>query len=283
MTAKALVDLHVHSHISDGSDSINELLHKAHEKRIQTLSIVDHDTTASYSLAQEKAQELNINLIPGIEISSFDFKRNRKVHVLGYNYQLDAPHIRAITQPLQEKRNAHSIKQIEALQSAGINIQLEEVNNIAQDSTVIYKQHIMDAITDFDYNSTEYKQLYRRLFKNDGPAAGDIEYIDYKDAIRAIKQDQGVAVIAHPGQLDSYDAIEEAIALGLDGVELYHPDHTLADIKKVLSIAERHNLLLTGGSDYHGSYGERVNMGLYEHLLNLNLSDETLISKVKEN
>lgn len=273
MTAKNLVDLHVHSRISDGSDSIDELLHKAHEQHIQMLSIVDHDTTDSYALAYEKAQALNIKLIPGIEISSFDFKRNRKVHVLGYNYDLEAQHIRAITEPLQAKRHAHSIKQVEALQDAGINVQLEEISNIARNSTVIYKQHIMDAITNFDYDSAEYKQLYRKLFKNDGPAAGDIEYIDYKDAIRAIKQDHGIAVIAHPGQLDSYNAIEESIALGLDGIELYHPDHTLEDIKKVIAIAERYQLLLTGGSDYHGSYGESVNMGVYEHLLDLNFSD----------
>ncbi|WP_353626267.1 hypothetical protein [Bacillus sp. JCM 19041] len=89
----------------------------------------------------------------------------------------------------------------------------------------------------------------------------DIEYADVYDAIRAIKKDGGLAVIAHPGQLDSYNLIPELIDAGLDGLERNHPDHDRYDHKKIEQLAREYGLLLTGGSDYHGSFGAPVQIG----------------------
>jgi Predicted metal-dependent phosphoesterases (PHP family) len=88
------IDLHVHSSFSDGKDSVNKVLDLAKERDVKMLSFVDHDTNLTYNEALPYAKRLGIDLIPGIEISAYDFKRRRKVHVLGYNYDLDATNIK---------------------------------------------------------------------------------------------------------------------------------------------------------------------------------------------
>jgi len=106
------------------------------------------------------------------------------------------------------------------------------------------------------YTDGIYGPLYRQLFKGGGIADREIEYVDVFDALRAIKTDGGRAVLAHPGQLDSYELAVELIAEGLDGVELYHESHSISDHTRIFELARRYpHLLLTGGSDDHGLFG----------------------------
>ncbi|AKG73561.1 PHP domain-containing protein [Salinicoccus halodurans] len=262
-----LIDLHVHSSLSDGSDSYRKVLEVAKEKDVAVLSFVDHDITATYRPASRVAGEFGIKLIPGIEISAYDFKRNRKVHVLGYDYDLNAENIHELTKPLLRRRHAHSLRQIEQIRAFGVDVDVERIASRLGGAQTIYKQHIMEEITDAPFTSEEYQNLYRKLFKGDGPAAGDIRYIDVKDAIRAVKADGGFAVIAHPGQLDSYAMIEECVEIGIDGIEQFHPDHTAEDFERVQALADRFDLFTTGGSDYHGHFGAKVDVGIDKNLL----------------
>lgn len=261
-------DLHVHSNHSDGADSVETVIEKAQAAGVGMLSFVDHDITETYEAASPAAKEAGVDLIPGIEISAYDFRRDRKVHVLGYNYDLEAPHIKALTAPLLERRHAHSLRQIECINAAGCKVDLDAVAEIAAPSRVIYKQHIMRYLTDNDHQSEAYQHLYKSLFKGGGPAAGDIEYIDALDALHAIRADGGLAIIAHPGQLDSYDLIEENID-HIDGLELLHPDHASEDLERITQLADGHGLMMTGGSDYHGSFGATVGIGVEAGLLRI--------------
>lgn len=262
-----LVDLHVHSSLSDGSDSYRKVLEVAKENDVEVLSFVDHDITSTFRPAARIANEFGIRLIPGIEISAYDFARRRKVHVLGYNYALEAKNIHRLTKPLLSRRHAHSLRQIEQIKDYGIDIDIERIKSRRGSAQTIYKQHIMEEVTDARFESGEYQEQYKTLFKGKGPAAGDIEYIDVKDAIRAIKADNGLVVIAHPGQLDSYDMIEECVDIGIDGIEQFHPDHRMEDFERVGQLAERFDLFTTGGSDYHGHFGAKVNVGIDKSLL----------------
>ncbi|MEK5104836.1 PHP domain-containing protein [Cytobacillus sp. FSL M8-0252] len=268
-------DLHVHSGFSDGADSIQVVMEKAAATGITHISIVDHDTVKGQGEALTWAETYQIQLIPGIEISAFDFKRNRKVHVLGYHYDANKGHILALCNEVLKRRQAHSIWQIGQIQQQGIHLSIKAISQIASPSETIYKQHIMAAITSEPYDSEAYKKLYRSLFKGGGVAAGDIAYVDVYDAIRAIKADGGFAVIAHPGQLDSYDLIEELVdsQIGLDGIERNHPDHSEADHQRIDILMARYGLLMTGGSDYHGAFGSSVRMGDYESPINRLLTD----------
>lgn len=260
------LDLHVHSNFSDGKDNVNKVLDLAKAEGVSMLSFVDHDTNMTYYEALPYAKSLGIDLIPGIEISAYDFKRDRKVHILGYNYDLDAPNIKKLTVPLLNRRHQHSLWQIEQIENYGIDVDMDKVTATVGPVGVIYKQHIMHAICDEHYTNARYTTKYRTLFKNKGPASGDIEYVDAIEALKAIRADNGYAVIAHPGQLNSYDLIDENAEL-IDGVEKHHPDHDQMDYEKVDALVEKYDFFITGGSDYHGDFGATVDIGLDYELL----------------
>nr|WP_106782406.1 PHP domain-containing protein [Lysinibacillus timonensis] len=249
------LDLHLHSTFSDGSDSLESLFEMAKNRGLTHISVVDHDTTLHVRSAKILANKYGITFIPGVEISAYDFKRKRKVHILGYDYHDETPNIDALCKPLLERRHKHSLWQLEQIQRAGFDITLEEVMSYATDGGILYKQHIMNALTDTSFNSEVYQTLYRTLFKGTGVAAGDIEYVDAFQAVKAINADGGYAVVAHPGQLDSFDITEELVSVGLKGIEKVHPDHNLEQADRIVKIANNHNLFMTGGSDYHGRYG----------------------------
>lgn len=254
-------DLHVHSHYSDGSSSVEEVMEMASKRGITHLSLVDHDTVAGLEAAQIEGTKHGITIVPGIEISAYDFTRNRKVHILGYWFDKEATHIQELCRPLLKGRHENSLWQIEQLQKHEYAIQLEEVAKKAKMSGVIYKQHIMHGLLDHHFTTPLYQELYRTLFKGGGICARDIEYVDAVDAVKAIKADNGFAVLAHPGQLDSYAIIPELVRHGLDGIEREHMDHTKEDRQKVDQYADEYGLFRTGGSDFHGDYGTQIRIG----------------------
>lgn len=257
------VDWHTHSRYSDGADTLEQLFQQAKQAGITHLGVVDHDTTLHHAPGREFAKQYDITFIAGVEISAYDFKRKRKVHMLGYGFQQHCPHVEALCQPLLARRHAHSLWQVAQIQQAGFDVTTEAALHFAQHSQTLYKQHIMNALTDERYDAKNYQTLYRSLFKGTGVAAGDIRYVDAFDAMRAIQADGGVAVVAHPGQLDSFDITEELAEQGLDGVEIVHPDHTALHMERIQQLADKHNLFTTGGSDYHGHYGASVQLGQY--------------------
>ncbi|WP_353626268.1 PHP domain-containing protein [Bacillus sp. JCM 19041] len=164
--------MHVHSHYSDGADSIDDVLAQAKEAGITHISFVDHDTIASLREAREKGAQYGITIISGIEISAFDFKRNRKVHVLGFRYDEQAVHLQALCDGILARRQSHSLWQIRRLRESGIDVDEAAIAESAKPSNTIYKQHIMEQITDAPYDSKDYQSLYRSLFKGDGPLQG---------------------------------------------------------------------------------------------------------------
>lgn len=256
-----IADLHVHSNYSDGSNTVEEIMEIASERGISLIGLVDHDTVQGIEHARQAGDQRGIAVIPAIEISAYDFTRNRKVHILGYGFQKEAKHIQQLCEPLLQRRHANSLWQIEQLQANGYEITCEEVVKHAFPGGIIYKQHIMACLTTAHFTTPAYKQLYKTLFKGDGICAGDIEYVDAIEAVRAIKEDGGLAVLAHPGQLNSFDLIPKLVQYGLDGIERNHFDHSEEDMKKVEAYAKEFSLFLTGGSDFHGDFGPAIQIG----------------------
>ena len=254
-------DLHVHSRYSDGSEYAETVMKLASLQGVTHISFVDHDTVKGLPEVLALGKKYGVKVIPGIEISAFDFKRNRKVHVLGYNYHPKAIHIQAICNPLLKRRQEHSLWQIQQIKAAGYELEIAAIKESAKPSDIIYKQHIMHNLTEAPYTSEIYKELYKKLFKGNGIASGDIQYIDVFEAIEAIVGDGGIAVIAHPGQLNTYELIPELIEVGLGGIERNHLDHTAEDYQKIEILAEKYGLIMTGGTDFHGSYGATIEVG----------------------
>ena len=257
------IDWHTHSDYSDGKHSLATLFADAKAAGITHLGVVDHDTTAHHVEGYALAKQYDMTFLAGVEISAYDFVRNRKVHLLGYGFTNSCPNIEALCKPLLARRHEHSLWQARRIQDAGFPLQLNDALAFSKRSGTLYKQHIMEALLSAPYDSKDYQTLYRALFKGSGVAAGDIVYINVFDALAAIHADGGVAVIAHPGQLDSFDVTNELIDKGLDGIEVLHPDHTEAHRAQALALAAQHGLFITGGSDFHGSYGAPVSLGQY--------------------
>ncbi len=256
-----IADLHVHSRFSDGSYSVDELAARSRAVGVSVLSVTDHDTVAGVGPATEAGRRAGVVIIPGVEISAYDYAGKRKIHLLGYGFSRDAPNIRTLCDPLLAARHRNTQRQITAIAATGISITEEEVRLEAGACPWLYKQHVMAVLVEKGYTDRIYSPLYRMLFKGNGPAAGDIEYVPYQDATAAIAADGGIPVLAHPGQQYSLDLVRELVGRGLGGIELHHPDHRPADHEAIRRAADEYGLLLTGGSDFHGRYGSSPDIG----------------------
>jgi predicted metal-dependent phosphoesterase TrpH len=252
-------DLHCHTAASDNSYSIHEVVKQAKAAGLTHLAITDHDTTAGIQEALIYGELYQLQIIPGIEISASDPKRDRRAHILGLYIDPHHPALDDVCSATLLSRHEASKQMVSIVADMGYNISWELVSSYAMLGTAVYKQHIMHALMDLGYcdeiNGELQKKLFSRSAKEAGKALIPLTYPNAEDAIRAIRLAGGVAVLAHPGQLGNFEAIEEWVSIGLQGVEAYHPTHSSEDTRLALQLAEKFNLAVTGGSDYHGIYG----------------------------
>lgn len=254
------VDLHCHTWKSDNNQSIGEVIRIAQERGVTHLAITDHDTTAGLGEAIRLGKEAGIEIVPGIEISAYDFKRKRRAHILGLYVTPGHPALDALCGPTVRLRDELSRRMVDRLISAGYRISWERVQAYAREGTGVYKQHIMHALLDEGYVDGIYGPVYDKLFKRaengePGIAYLPMTYVDAADAIAAILDAGGVPILAHPGQLGNFEAVEEWAKAGLQGIEAYHPSHREEHTARALGLAERFGLVVSGGADYHGFYG----------------------------
>lgn len=254
-------DLHCHTDASDNTYGADEVVAAAKEAGLTYLGITDHDTTAGLAEALRCGERHGIEIVPGIEISAADRERGRRAHILGYYIEPDHPAIRALCDPINARRSEASRLMVAKLAEAGYRISWEDVSPYAARSTAVFKQHIMHALMDRGYCDDIYGPLEKKLFgrggegRTPGIALVPIEYADAREAIRAVRAAGGVPVLAHPGQLRNFEAVEEWVACGLEGIEAFHPSHTQEDTDRALELASRYGLAVTGGADFHGGYG----------------------------
>lgn len=254
-------DLHIHTRRSDGSYCYREALLLARRRGLSFVSFTDHDVVDGVPEAVELGRALGVTAIPGVEISAWDGARGRKVHILGYGFDAAASNIRALCAPMVAARHANTLAQLDALIAAGYPLSMSDLEKAARGSTVYHKQHLMKALIDAGLSDGFYGETYRKLFKGGGPADIDIRYVDARDAVRAVLADGGIPVLAHPAEYDSWELVPELVEVGLRGIELFHETHRGSDHERVLALASRFGLLLSGGSDDHGDLGSSVHIG----------------------
>lgn len=257
------VELHCHTNISDCPLSIDEVMNLATGEGVTHLAITNHDTTKGLNEAIETGKKYGIEVIPGIEISGFDFERGRRVHILGYFIEPGHEAIETLCKPLVEKRHNASSMMVQQLIAAGYNIKWERCKELAKGGTGVYKQHIMHALIEAGYTDSIYSQLYKKLFnrgqngEKPGIAFIPMEYIDAKMAVQAIRTAGGVPVLAHPGQYGNFEMVPELVEAGLQGIEVWHPLHNAQHEEQAKLLSIEYGLIMTGGSDFHGEYGEK--------------------------
>lgn len=253
------IDLHVHTNISDSSLGTEETLLLAKELGLTHIAITNHDTVRGLVEAINFGKEIGITVIPGIEISAYDTKHQLKTHILGYYFDIKAPHIQALVNETNQRRDENTRWQLNQLIKAGYDITIEEVEQKAANSTAFYKQHLFDVLKTKGYSKEELKSL----FKKGGICDRTITYVEASEAVKAIKADGGIAVMAHPGQSKTCDLIPELVQVGLDGIEKYHPDHSEEDYDVINQLIETHQLIATTGSDFHSTYGPNRPFGTW--------------------
>lgn len=262
-------DLHSHSVFSDGSCTVDELISQARAAGLSRIAITDHDCLLQLSYIRTRAREVGFPVLAGTEISCRDPKTGRNVHILAFGLEAsrdgDGPVDRIVTDTLYQ-RSANTLWQAWTLQRMGAefsgkHVSLDEVVATAGTSFGVYKQHVMEALTGRHHEDPDYRFFYQCRFKGDSPANHDIRYPDPVSVVRAIGEQGGVAVLAHPGQMNSWASVPDLVAAGLAGIEAFHPDHGPVDEELAFEAAARHGLFVTGGSDYHGKYGEPAALG----------------------
>ena len=251
------IDLHCHTTLSDGSLGIEDVITQAKRTGIDFLSITDHDTLASFSRASVLGERYGVKIMQGVEMSAWDKERNQKVHILCYAPK-KPDRLEGLCLKCCEIRKSCSKEMIENVMRL-YPITEESVLRHATGSKSIFKQHIMRALIDYGYALEFYGQLNDELFNlKNGTCLVEREYPDVKFVLELIRSARGVAVMAHPVQYDNIELLEELSAGGkIDGVEVYHYTADEENRKKLLGIAEKYDLIVTGGSDFHGLYNTK--------------------------
>ncbi len=248
---------------SDGSCTVDELIAGARAAGLTRIAITDHDCLSQLSFIRARSRELSFPVLAGVEVSAHDPATGRKVHVLGFGLEATADGsgpVERLVAPTLFARTATSLWQAwvlkrEDVEFSGHRLSFDEVYDVARASTGIYKQHIMEALTRRPHTDPDYQFCYQCWFKGDSPANRTVEYPTAVEAVRAIREQGGMPVLAHPGQTKSWAIVPELVGAGLMGIEAFHPDHGPVEEGLAFELAERLGLFVTGGSDYHGKYG----------------------------
>ena len=249
-----ICDLHCHTKLSDGSLGIEDIIAQAQRTGIDWLSITDHDTMASFSRADVLAERAGVKLLHGVELSAWDKDRNSKVHILCYA-PAKPDRLEGLCLKCCEIRKECSKEMIEKVMEK-YPITLESILKHTTSSKSIFKQHIMRALIDYGYALEFYGDLDRELFNPEvGSCYVEREYPDVNFVIDLIHTAKGVAVMAHPAQYNNMELLEELAKKGkIDGVEVGHYSADESYRSQLRDIAEKYDLIQTGGSDFHGLY-----------------------------
>ncbi|MBI3013216.1 MAG: PHP domain-containing protein [Elusimicrobia bacterium] len=241
------VDLHTHSNYSDGTLDPEELIQKAHDLGISHLALCDHDSTGGLETARAKATGLNMTLISGIEINTSE---TSSVHILGYFIDEKSEDLQKTLRDHREIRAKRSEMILERLRQMGIKIHLSDFGG-RKETASIGRPHIADKLKEKGVVFSRQEAFEKYLAK------GKSAYAFYEGptpqrAIEIILQAKGVPVVAHPGFFVSKEMMDNLVKLGLQGIETYYPTHRPDQIKWFLDLAKSRDLVVTGGSDYHG-------------------------------
>lgn len=249
-----ICDLHCHTKLSDGSLGIEEIISQAKRTGIDWLSITDHDTTASFSRADIIGQREGVKILHGIELSAWDKEQGKKVHILCYAPQ-KPNRLEVLCMKSCEIRKECG-KEMIAKVMEKFPITLESVLRHTTSSKSIFKQHIMRALIDYGYALEFYGGLDHELFnRENGTCYVEREYPDVNVVIDLIHTAKGVAVMAHPAMYDNIELLEKLAKTGkIDGVEIGHYSADENYRRELNAIADRYELIKTGGSDFHGLY-----------------------------
>ena len=244
------VDLHIHSTASDGRFSPAEVVRKSVERGVTIISLADHDTVDGIipALAAAKAFP-RLKVIPCVEMST-DVP-NSEAHVLGYFIDYTDPEFAARLERMCHSRRERAQGMIAKLRALGIHIEWQRVQEIAGSSSM-GRPHIAQAMLEKGYIAS-IKEAFTKYISRDGPAYVNRQKMTPVEAIGLILKAKGLPVLAHPLTVSNPEImVSQLKAAGLAGIEVYYDGYTADERNRLINLADRHNLIASGGSDYHG-------------------------------
>lgn len=254
-------DFHIHSTYSDGSSTLDEIFKKVKQKKGKAIAITDHDTILGLELADKLSKIYKVPFVSGVEFTVFE--DNTKLHVLGYNININSEQIKKYSNEVLDYLNNKSKKQIKILNNKGYKISEEEFFKQAQGGP-LYRAKLLRTLSDYGY--IDQKEIMKSLDKFFNKDTGicyvkdEYSYSDFKTVCSMIKNNNGIVVLAHPYKIKKknltlyYKLLNNSM---LDGIEVYHPSNDEKTRLELLKIAKDRNLIITGGTDYHGIYRKK--------------------------
>ncbi len=283
-----MIDLHVHSDHSDGTLSPEELVTLAVQTGLSAFALTDHDTISGIEKAKRAAARAasGITVISGTEISAA--YRQRDIHILGLFIDETNPVLIQALEEAVDARDRRNERMAERFRSLGIPLTLEELRRLNPD-TVITRAHFAKYLMEHRHVKNS-EEAFKRYLNYDAPCFVPREYMQPEQAISLILQAGGIPVLAHPllyklPPTELEDLIKRLKEAGLAGLEVYYSSNTGFDEQICYSLANRFNLLMTGGTDFHGSNKPNLYLGTGRNH-NLNIPDtllEPLYQHLKKN
>lgn len=265
------IDLHVHSTASDGTVSPKEIVSSACSQSLSAIALTDHDTVSGISEALEAAHLLSegglskhpVEVIPGIELSCMYHKT--EIHIIGLFIDSQSPYLLKRLQDIRQTRDQRNQDMIKTFNQHDIAITIEELTE-GNENTVITRAHFARLLLKKGYVSSMQK-AFNRYLSYDGPFCQRKEELSCSDAIAMILKSGGVPILAHPllykmGYPQIEDLVNYLIPLGLSGIEVYHSSNNKYSSEKLNKIAGKYQLLVSGGSDYHGDNKPDIKLGV---------------------
>jgi predicted metal-dependent phosphoesterase TrpH len=257
------IDLHTHTVYSDGTFTPAELIALARDRGLDTVALTDHDTTTGLMEAAAAGGEANVEVVPGVELSTV--RDGEGVHVLCYLMDLANPEFLAELQRLRDDRFTRGERMVTKLQALGYPITFERVREIARGGNII-RPHVAQALVEAGVVPTVKDAFSDELIGSGGRAYVEKHALHPREAIELIHRAGGACVLAHPGTWREVspvpvEVIEELVDAGLDGIEAAHPEHTPEMELAYVEMTERWGLLWTGASDCHGTRYDPVRLG----------------------
>lgn len=252
-----LVDLHTHTNFSDGTFTPLGLIDEAASLGLSAIAVTDHDTIAGLKPSLDSAAKNTLEVLPGIELSAeYD---GSEVHILGYLIDYENKKLLKQLDILKNNRIRRIYEMAEKLRGLGVEIRAEDVFS-ASPNSIIGRLHVARVLLQRGYVSST-QEAFQKYIGDTCPAYVLGFKLSPEEAIKLIKESGGIPVLAHPYTIKSDTLLLDIIKEGIMGLEAYYPEHSQAVTNFFLNLARENNLLVTGGSDFHGSGKPNVKMG----------------------